>query len=755
MPVGALINPSVRSKLSSLRRAIRGRLIGEGLAWVIMALVAMVFVSLAFDYALHLDRAQRGGMMVLSLAAVSYVAWRELVAPLRVPMGGEDLALLVEFFDKKRCGQLGDRLISAIQFDRPGALDSLAASNVSEAMVRRVAQEANALAGELELGPLVERRGLRRMAGLACCALGLLAGFTVWQSDLMSLWFQRNVAFADVPWPQKTYLAVEGGPDFSILRGEDLKVVIAVSPESRTVPSFVTLHARYPSVGMTQERLDLAADSSGRTFGKVFQAVSEEFQFYVTGGDDEKDKLRPHAVSVIDPPGIVEARFTVDYPGYMNRPPGKFEGGRGALTAPVGGIVSIAATANKDIQSAAIVLDDQELGAMRIEPVTPPSSTNNVQRGSPRLLVGRFAIGGENKSRAQTLRFALKDTDGYTNRRGIQYLLQVEADLPPVVELRKQGVGSSITPQARVPMVITARDDCGVAALRAVLNVARRQEQPPPAAIPDPKGLLGRKEVSTVHPLELPAFKLEPGDTIQLRAEALDTLPESLHGPNAGLSPSLAFRIVRPEELMADLVLRQKDLSLEFVQAIALQQAAGAKTAAAIQAMESGAALPEARGQLEDSAGAQSGVGAECAKAAESMAAILEEMTNNRLGQKDDLDKMSGNVIVPLRALAGPIGQTVAAMNGARKIESAKDLLEQARKIADVQKDILARMEDVLKNMKMLESLAELENWFQMLIKWSEEVQKGIDKQKKAEGVEIFQPSSTSRPGPETRAGGQ
>jgi hypothetical protein len=48
--------------------------------------------------------------------------------------------------------------------------------------------------------------------------------------------------------------------------------------------------------------------------------------------------------------------------------------------------------------------------------------------------------------------------------------------------------------------------------------------------------------------------------------------------------------------------------------------------------------------------------------------------------------------------------------------------------------------------MKMLESLAELENWFQMLIKWSEEVQKGIDKQKKAEGVEIFQPTSTSRP---------
>ena len=103
-----MLDPGVVGKLNGLRRGLRGRLAIEGLSWIAVALVAVVFVTLAFDYTLRLERTARGLIMALSLAAAAWIAYRRLVGPMLVPMGPADLGLLVE----TRFAQLGERLIS-------------------------------------------------------------------------------------------------------------------------------------------------------------------------------------------------------------------------------------------------------------------------------------------------------------------------------------------------------------------------------------------------------------------------------------------------------------------------------------------------------------------------------------------------------------------------------------------------------------------------------------------------------------------
>ena len=337
-----LLTPEVREKLSSLRRALTGRLAIEGLAWTVTALVALVFATLALDYMLRLERPLRVTIMAMALVGVAYVIWRTLIQPLRVPMGSKDLALLVE----SRFAQLGDRLVSAVVFSGRGEAELVGAS---PAMVAHMAAEANAMAKPLEFGEIVERRGIFRSWSVAGCALALLLGFGMVQGDLLSRWFKRNVLLTDVPWPQSTYVKVRGEGDFVVMRGDDLKVEIDVEPRSLRVPQYVEIRATFRGIGRTEERIEADPDNPMH-FAKVFPAVPEPFEFYVVAGDDHRDAREPHRVVLIDPPSFREVQFTVTRPSYTENPrPEPYDGSAGVLTVPAGARIRIDAMANKPL----------------------------------------------------------------------------------------------------------------------------------------------------------------------------------------------------------------------------------------------------------------------------------------------------------------------------------------------------------------------------------------------------------------------
>ena len=73
---GAL-SPGLLDKLASLRRALRVRLLGEGTAWLLVALAAGAAGTFAFDYALRLDRPLRISLLAIWGLVVVWTLWRK------------------------------------------------------------------------------------------------------------------------------------------------------------------------------------------------------------------------------------------------------------------------------------------------------------------------------------------------------------------------------------------------------------------------------------------------------------------------------------------------------------------------------------------------------------------------------------------------------------------------------------------------------------------------------------------------------
>jgi len=735
-----LLHADIRDKLARLRRALTSRLAVEGAAWTVVALVALVFGTLALDYLLRLERPLRAAIMLMALASVAWVLWRSLIQPLRVPMRPTDLAMLVE----NRFDVLGDRLVSAVFFSGRTEAETFGAS---PAMVAHMADEANRLARPLEFGQVVERRGIFRSWAVAGCALTLLLGFGILQGDLLNRWFKRNVLLADVPWPQATYIHILGEGDFIVMRGDDLKVVIDVEPRSLVVPKEVELHATYAGIGRTEQRLEPDADNP-RRFVKVFPAVPEEFEFYVVGGDDRRDARRPHRVLLIDPPSFRKVRFTITRPNYTNMPrPDAYDGSAGVLSVPAGSRVTVEALANKPLSSAAVELDGNVAGQLkaRSAPAMPDAAAGSAEQADM-WFIGEFELPPVNKAESRVLRFALADAAGHVNRGGAKYLLQVQPDHAPTVELRKAAVGARISPRAILPLHIIARDEYGLASLAVRLG---RNDKPADAnsiavVLPPDTG----READIWRELDIEPLKFKPNETIYVSACADDTMPATFGGPNRGVSGAMSFMIVKPEDLMEEFVRRQKELRLEFIQAMALQEAGRARTSVALAIFASGKVDPESRRELLGSASAQASVGAEIAKAGDMLGAIVEEMKYNRVGTDTEREQIRSGVVQPLEDLQEPVRRILAALHATREVKDAGDLLGQARRIEELQKDVLARMDEILQQMAKLESKQEMANKLQLIIQWSQELLDTIKKKQEAETGTVFEPA-TKPAGPE------
>ena len=163
----AALDSRVLAKLRGLRGAIRRRLLAEGVAWLLIALVGAVLATLALDWLLRLDRPQRAFVLVAVVAMLVRLVWVQLARPLRVAMAPLDLSLLVE----RRFPRLQGRLASAVAF-----AGSPLPEGVNAAMVSRVAADTAEMVGDLRFTDLVERRNLARTWRIALCGIGIVVG---------------------------------------------------------------------------------------------------------------------------------------------------------------------------------------------------------------------------------------------------------------------------------------------------------------------------------------------------------------------------------------------------------------------------------------------------------------------------------------------------------------------------------------------------------------------------------------------------
>jgi len=753
------IATEVRGKLSALRRHLRGRLLGEGLAWVLVALVAAVFATFGIDYVLKLDRPYRVAMVCAALGIVAWIVWRHVLGPMLAPMKPEDLALLVE----RRHRQLGDRLISALQFARaPGA-----GPNVSPAMVAETVRQANAMAAPLEVDGIVERRNLRRVLAIGVCTVGLLAGFSVWQHRLMWPWLQRNVAFADVDYPQDTYLEVKGGPEFTILRGTDLTVVIRTEDRSTVAPPHVTVHAHFPSQekgdddGWREGQADLKGkDDEGRDhYTLTFERVTEEFSFYVTGGDDRRvrrrDQDKHHYVRLIDPPALAGVSFTGKFPDYLSHEQHRRDDTvsdlLGTVSIPAGTTLSVSATATKDLREAKILLNgqpvpDSQVRRPGLRTILWTRTFDVPRRAAPPAATrGRGPRGVEFE-----LAFQLRDTDGYSNVCG-QKKIDVRLDQPPTVKSTKRItiLGDIATPAAIIPLTSEFSDDHNVLIARASVSAAGKTTEQPPPHVPfrepgEKKAIVKRTKG---HEVDLRPYGFVPDDEVIIEVLAEDSLPKSLGGPNIGRSTPLAVKIVTPgkvQEKLSETAGRVRD---EFNQTIALQQSVRDGVRACGLMLAGGKTADVVAPKLALLAGRQAAVGPECKKTADAVGDILEARIYNRLDSEEYYQNVRRKIIDPLAGLAEPLAETALAVKRASGVKDRNRLQEQIIAITEAQDAILKVMGGVKDEMDSEGTRRDIINSCMRIIDWSKEQLQNIKKRSDAEAGSVFDKKKDDKKG--------
>ncbi|MBN1556340.1 MAG: hypothetical protein JXA11_16490 [Phycisphaerae bacterium] len=769
-----LLSPVVLSRLRSLRLALRGRLLLEGLARLLLVVTICLFASLGLDYSLHLDKPLRITILSICGLCIFYTLWRRFIKPLVTPMTPRSLALLIE----RKFPQLDDRLMTA--------LEPAGDETVSRAMLMETARQADQIARTLPVRNIVETRRLGYVACLAIILGGLLVGFAIYQPGVMRLWYRRNLLLANVDWPQRTYLSVyyvdnagtlrpllesdsngvilQRRETAEVLRGEALEVLVA-APEGVVAPETVTLHVRYPSVGDTEEKLTplsleqakvyhdmkmhegetpslragrMPATRAYTWYRKRFSGVNEAFRFHAVGGDDRRDARRPHKVSLVEAPLLAEVQFTVTSPAYMRQAqPTVLAGSRGVLPIPHGSTVHVTATATKSIASARMLLDDGDAITMAVM---------EESGAPPRRLTGVVKPEGKNVSATRTLRFELRDRDGYTSRRPETYVLQILPDLPPTVNLQVCGVRNVVCPTARIPLLLEAKDDHGLASVRAVWRADDPALKTPttaptyqpvdksaPVSPDDPR----RHDVKPM--LDLLPHKLPPGMKLTVRAEAVDTLPESLQGPNTTAGSELTFDIIPREKLLSQLIGLQKEARMELFQAMGQQEFARGRCSSAAGDLAAGTIQPAILKKLADAGARQRQVMNEATKVADSMASVATEMELNRLGRPEEHAALRDNVVSPLRKLLQVMRTVSADLDAARKLSDAPRLARRAREIAKQQKDVYDAMETILANMSKLENRLELARQLEGLLKMSVELEAILRQRVEREIEDIFE----------------
>ncbi|MBM3889094.1 MAG: hypothetical protein FJ388_08200 [Verrucomicrobia bacterium] len=672
------MNPLLQHLLCSLRRLVRLHLALGGLARVGAVGVAAALGTWALDWWLRLEFAQRGMLGTLALAIIGVAAWRYLLHPLGRRLGASDLALALE----RAFPQFGDRLVTAVEQCGMRNAECGMAETTSPALLERVTAEATEVAGTVRPTQALDLRHLANQLGLGLATLLVVALALAVFPNETAIWWQRSVLLRDVEWPRATQLALVGFPNGStrVVRGAPLDITVAAS--GRKIPDALRLELDYEQAGRFREIV--TASVPGR-FTKHFDAVVEGFSFRARGGDGETPLVR---VEVVDPPMLREVKIRLTYPAYTRQPPRELGPGDGAIEAVIGTLIELKATSTKPLRSSKLQTPSSR------ETPSPKDQTRDFTSGVPvNIENGTNITARLTVTESGPVQLAIEDVEGLRNNRALAFALYAQPDRPPTARLTVSDIGDKITPQATLPITVEARDDFGVATLSLAWSTNNNQWTSQPMA-----GVtLGGAEVRSESRWPVEPLRLREGALLNLRVEATDAATP----PGRGQSQSLALRVVSAQELLQDLVRRQKEYRAEFerlsrkhrevldsLRATAdnpKSKAESARPAKQIQNLKSLAAW------LAD----EREVGNGCQTLAELFHRIAEEMQNNRVSTPAELDRLETRIAGPLAEVGQQVLNTLVPQLGAITPSQSASLtaaFDGAQAAYDRMRTILAEM---------------------------------------------------------------
>ena len=690
----------IDGKLQALRTTLRSSIWTRGLALLVVALAVLACLSFGIDRAFRLSLTGRSIALGLYLCVLAWAGWKVLIRPALVVLSDSVLADILE----ARFPELRDSLRSAVSFlAEPRAANK--GKKLTALLKREVTKEAAKKIEKLELSEVIDSKRVSEAGVLALCAACLLGLVVHYAGDSFDIWMRRQLLLAEADYEYETELRLLGleNGEYAVPRGDTLRIVAETSPGKKT-PLLVSIRFDYRS-GESRQYMERSGgkDGPGR-FEYEHPSVTEDFFFQLKeeGSGFFSNYHSPrYKVRVLERPEVERLVITNKAPPYTGLGTGETRGNIGELAVPVGSELSVRGLSTKPLERAVLVTEGQEF-------VLKPSPDK------PRAFIGTWTpkLGG-------TCLIRLEDTEGVPPERPFQFSVHMVEDRPPVVQASPTGIGQMITAQARIPLVLKARDDYGIDSmhLRWTLQDAEGSENAAEEPLELP-GVPTRKPLDAETEWNIARLKIEPEKRLNLQVGAADN--DAISGSKRGYSGIMSFLVVTQEKLGEEFLRRELEQRRILERMIAQERIIRDQAYSMVDDTWSkpGEISREDLRKMQEMSRSERQHARQLESIASAIEHILLEMENNKIGEADDLRRLAKLIIEPLRNLAG-----VALPQIIEKLGSIRELPDERSRIAsglELGRSIDAKiqeMETILVQMQRLEGFTEIVKHLRAIIR--------------------------------------
>ncbi len=571
---GALANP-----LRRLRGLIRKFVLLESLIYVgIVSLLGFWVIGLIDFMPVPLGAAEspqvvRGVVLGIFLfILIGMFVWHGLRRWMQ-PWSDSSLALLIE----RKYPQFRSSLVTAVDVSQRETDVDVGSSDMAAQAVQLAQKEI----GQVDVHTILRWSRVRYQAiCLGCLTVLSLLLFAIFPSWTIH-WAKRFFALADQPWPRMTLIQFDGITlEIPQLEGELLpktymkkfqsqEVVVprgkrgvlhVEADANRFVPEYCTVNYRLASgnSGRAKMRRLPSVVAGWQPFaleGPPFDAMNEDIRLSAWAGDM---RLSGFKVSVVDGPLITAMDIVVQHPDYLraidDRSPDETLRYQSGLRIPQGSQVALVGYANKPLRQIDYVVlrtDQEAQGGLEIQSIAVNGDSFRIELGE---LTDNLRI-----------EFRLWDQQELCSDRIPPYYLSVLKDTPPITDLIAKGVGTSVTPDAYIPLTATFEDDYRIRDRWLELRIDDQDQPNRPLASASDSGSTWTLDLRELREAE--RISIAVGNTVTITSAATDYF--DLDGEaHVGRSKPISLSVISPDALLILLDRREIDMRARVEQIV-------------------------------------------------------------------------------------------------------------------------------------------------------------------------------------------
>ena len=812
-------------KLQNVLRQLRGRIrryvVIDSLLAAAAAVLIAFWIGFALDYVpvwwggSEMPAAARGGWLLATAAWVAAVIGRGLIGRLSRSLPDPSLALLIE----KHHPGVGGRLSTAIELSRPNRTGD----SHSPKLLAAVTDAAADAVDDVDPARVLDSGSIRRKSLLVAPLAVAVLGIAVMSPATLSQAASRLTLLSDRPWPRRADLRMVGVelspttwsgqdplPPRLVQFDDDRSIRLPIGSSGVLRIRAMADTAEVPQVCTAVYRTDegLRGQVALRRVGRVrdggqsfvldgppLQSLSDSFTLTIRGLDDA---LRDYRITAVAPPIITSAEVATRYPRYL-REDAELESGDGdaatiddrrqyqsGMRIREGSRTSLVLSMDRPVGRAATRIVYADAGLDGLSDATGGSA----ERSSDANLInanlideGQSAVVAiDSLTRSATIEIVPEDDAGIAAQSPYRYFLAVVQDAVPEISVRLSGIGSSVTPNARLPVRIIATDDYGLRDVLLIMDGSTGNDDLSDEQSDDPQRkhqwnrpievdaagtaetVADLRSLAESDQFDTPAV----GSTLTILGTAVDGY--DIGPPRVARSETIQLSVVTPDQLLA--LLERTELELRS----RLEQTASEMRLlretldglridipATTQTPPANTQTPPATVPDESDPGdvsndidrrlqilrlriQQSGLQAgktrdELVGVIETLRDLVDEMTNNRVDTPDRQERLIDQVATPLTQI---VDDPLALLRDTiTKIES--DLAQPDLAIAtagaavDQADRVIVQLDAVLEKMLDLESFNEVLDLVRGLIEDQESLIEDTKAEQKRKVLDLFQ----------------